>query len=396
MKLSNTTWIALLCCLLALPGFGQNRKELEDKRKQLIQDIKKTSGKLEATQKSKAATFERFATLQKQIGKRQQLIRTLRDEIAYTEESIARTNEVIESLTNDIARLKADYASMLRTAYRHRTGNTLVMFLFASDNFNQAFQRWQYIRQYHRYREKQAKLIQETQQMLSDKATQLETRKKEKENLLVSQQSQTLLLDRELHDKDKMLKTLNKDESRLAAELNRQQKAHNRLNESIEAIIREEMARKRKAARTTEALSAGAPEAEDPVSGEFVQRKGRLPWPIKGAVVRSFGVQAHPTLKGIEITNNGIDIKAGGSSEVQAVYAGKVAGTQFIPGYQNLVILQHGNYYTVYSNLEDVFVRRGETVDAAQRIGSLGSKKELHFELWKEKQHLNPVHWLSK
>ncbi|MBK8705492.1 MAG: M23 family metallopeptidase [Saprospiraceae bacterium] len=112
--------------------------------------------------------------------------------------------------------------------------------------------------------------------------------------------------------------------------------------------------------------------------------------------MRSFGVQAHPTLKGIEITNNGIDIKAGGSSEVQAVYAGKVAGTQFIPGYQNLVILQHGNYYTVYSNLEDVFVRRGETVDAAQRIGSLGSKKELHFELWKEKQHLNPVHWLSK
>ncbi len=397
MKPSSIAWIIFLCLLSTYSSFGQSRKELEDKRKQLIQDIKKTSGKLEATQKNKAATFEQFATLQKQIGKRQQLIRTLRDEIAYTEESIERTHEVIEALTNDIAQLKADYASMLRVAYRHRTGNSLLMFLFASDNFNQAFQRWQYIRQYHRYREKQAKLIAETQKMLSDKAALLENRKKEKENLLVSQQSQTLLLDRELQDKNRLLKNLDKDESRLAAELNRQQQAHNRLNESIENIIRDEMARKRKAARSAEAIGGNSSTAaNDPVTGDFEQRKGRLPWPVRGNVVRSFGVQAHPTLKGIEIANNGIDIKSEGSADVLAVSAGVVVGVDFIPGYQNLVILRHGNYYTAYSNLEDVFVSRDEKVEAAQRIGRLGRKKELHFELLKDKKHFNPLLWLSK
>lgn len=400
MKCSQIVLFLLFLTVLT-PLCGQNRKELENKRKKLIEDIQQTTNKLQETQKSKAAAFDRYLTLQRQIGKRQQLIETLQEEIAVTDESINRTNEVVDALAQDIERLRSDYATMLRAAYRQRANQSQLIFLFSANSINQVFRRWQYLRQYNRYRQKQAKLILETQTTLKAKAEQLTLRQQEKKVLLSSEKSQQLLLDRELDDKNKLVRSLKRNESRLSAELERQQRAHQKLNGAIESIIREEMARKRKATRSAEKAetpaSANAKIETDPTSISFQQNKGRLPWPVQGEVVRNFGVQAHPTLKGIEITNNGIDIQSAGQAEVQAIFEGKVAGTQFIPGYQNLVILQHGNYYTVYSNLEEVYVRRGEQVALGQTIGQLSkSKNELHFELWRDKQHQNPLSWLLK
>lgn len=404
MKCSKIALFLLFFLALASSLTAQSRKDLESKRKKLIQDIQETTNRLQETQKSKAAAFDRYLTLQRQIGKRKQLIETLQEEIAFTDESINRTNEVVDALSRDIERLRSDYALMIRSAYRQRANKSQLIFLFSAQSINQLFRRWQYLRQYNRYRQKQAELILETQKTLRAKAQQLTERQKEKKLLLTSEESQQLLLDKELDDKNKLVRKLKKNESRLSAELEKQQRDHQKLNGAIEAIIREEMARKRKAARSTEKTEPQSNNAAasnkidtDPVSISFQQNKGRLPWPVRGEVVRSFGVQAHPTLKGIEITNNGIDIRTNGQAEVQAVFEGKVVGTQFIPGYQNLVILQHGNYYTVYSNLEEVHVRRGEQVSSGQTIGQLSSSKnELHFELWRDKQHQNPQPWLLK
>ena len=403
MKCSQFAVFLMLIMAMASPLAGQNRKDLENKRKKLIQDIQETTNRLQETQKSKAAAFDRYLTLQRQIGKRRQLIETLQEEIAFTDESITRTNEVVDALSRDIERLRSDYALMVRSAYRQRTSKSQLIFLFSAQSINQLFKRWQYLRQYNRYRQKQAELILQTQKTLIAKAQQLTERQQEKKLLLTSEESQQLLLDKELQDKNKLVKSLKRNESRLSAALERQQRDHQKLNGAIEAIIREEMARKRKAARSaekTEANNTAAASSKidtDPASISFQQNKGRLPWPVRGEVVRTFGVQAHPTLKGIEITNNGIDIQTSGQADVQAVFEGKVAGTQFIPGYQNLVIIQHGNYYTVYSNLEEVHVRRGEQVSSGQTIGQLSSSKnELHFELWRDKQHQNPLPWLLK
>lgn len=403
MKCSQFAVFLMLIMAMASPLAGQNRKDLENKRKKLIQDIQETTNRLQETQKSKAAAFDRYLTLQRQIGKRRQLIETLQEEIAFTDESITRTNEVVDALSRDIERLRSDYALMVRSAYRQRTSKSQLIFLFSAQSINQLFKRWQYLRQYNRYRQKQAELILQTQKTLIAKAQQLTERQQEKKLLLTSEESQQLLLDKELQDKNKLVKSLKRNESRLSAALERQQRDHQKLNGAIEAIIREEMARKRKAARSaekTEANNTAAASSKidtDPASISFQQNKGRLPWPVRGEVVRTFGIQAHPTLKGIEITNNGIDIQTSGQADVQAVFEGKVAGTQFIPGYQNLVIIQHGNYYTVYSNLEEVHVRRGEQVSSGQTIGQLSSSKnELHFELWRDKQHQNPLPWLLK
>ena len=390
--------VLLVLFLIPVLLIGQNRKELEEKRKQLVKEIEQTTSMLHETQKNKAVMMDRFFALQSQIQKRQQLIATLQKELDYSNASIVRGKEVIDALNEDVERLKAEYAAMMRTAYRMKVNNSSLLFLFSADNINDFFQRWQYIRQHNKYRTKQARLIAETQKMLTDKAEDLEKTKAEKEKLLASTRRQKGLLNKELADKNNMLQSLKTDESKLIAELGEQQEAHSKLNEAIEEVIRNEMAKRKKEARSADALTASTPTESNSSEavGDFQSNKGDLPWPVsKGTITRRFGTQPHPTLKTIEIANNGIDIHTNNKAEVFAVFRGIVAGTQFIPGYQNIIILQHGKYYTVYSNLEELYVKRGEQVRSKQAIGRLsGNKPEVHFEIWREKQRLNPVNWI--
>ncbi|MBK7871024.1 MAG: peptidoglycan DD-metalloendopeptidase family protein [Saprospiraceae bacterium] len=380
---------------------GQNRKELEEKRKQLQAEINQTSGLLEKTQKDKAAALDRYFALQNQIQKRRQLIQTLQSEIVSADTAILRANQIRITLDDDLNRLRQEYASTMRYTMRHRISGSFALFLFSARDLNDAFQRWQYIRQYYSYRQRQAQRILDTQQTLTQKTVLLEQEKTEKARLLTAQQQQQSTLNTEMSDKDRLVKTLKEDESKLVTELNRQQKSHDQLNKTIENIIRTEIAKKKKESRKPEALTAAKGEEDEAlsgVSGEFVQRKGKLPWPVaKGYITRQFGTQPHPTLQGIKISNNGIDIRTDKGSEVQSIFEGSVVGTQFVPGYQNTVIVQHGIYYTVYSNLEEVFVKRGDTITARQIIGKVSSDKpEVHFEVWHEKERLNPVLWVSQ
>ncbi len=394
-------WLAL-ALLFVSPLIAQNRKELENKRQSLIRDIRQTEGQLKETKKNKAATLDQYLALQSQIRKRQQLINTLHEEIDYANESINRSREVLHALSLDVERLKSEYARIVRAAYRHKLNNSFFLFLFSADSFNDAFRRWQYIRQFGRFRKKQARLILDTQETLSRKTLQLEERKKEKEALLSSQEQQKQLLKRELDDKNRILKVLDTSESRLAADLERQQKAHDALNNVIESVIREEMARRRQEARSGEEQPAGkalaVSEESAPLSGEFRKNRGRLPWPVReGVITRQFGKQQHPHVQNVQIVNNGIDIRTAQRAQVFSVFEGKVTGTQFIPGFKNTVIIQHGNYYTVYSNLDETFVERGDPIGRQQAIGKLGADKpEVHFEIWLEKKHLNPVEWVAK
>jgi septal ring factor EnvC (AmiA/AmiB activator) len=225
-------------------------------------------------------------------------------------------------------------------------------------------------------------------------------------------------LSTELTDKDRMLKTLARDEDRLRQDLQKKEAAHEALNSAIENVIQEEVRKKVEAARkpkpakpaagkpaespaaTTAAPADAVP--EDATSLDFRRNRGRLPWPVEnGFVARPYGRQKHPTIRTIEITNNGIDIRTDDGSAVRAVYEGVVAGVQFIPGHDYTVILQHGNYYTVYSNLSETALTKGQTVKARQAIGRVSTNaitgsSELHFELWHQKERLNPSLWIRK
>ncbi len=391
----------LACCLLfalILPAsWGQSRKELEDKRKNLLQNIQQTNTQLKKTQKEEKATLQVFLTLQRQIQNRQQLVQNLEKEINYAEQSISRTQMVLESLEDDTRQLKEEYSRMLRMALRHKLNQTALLFLFSARDFNEAFRRWQYLRQYDKYRNKQARLIRETQRTLEDKTRLLSERKLEKEMMLASMQQQQTHLKKELNEKNSLLNTLKASERKLAAELSKQQEAHQKLNNAIETVIRQEMLAIRKKSRTPEAIADNKPESETPSSSFFRQKKGALPSPLQGGViVREFGTHQHPKYKEVKTQSNGIDIRAEQSFSVRCIFEGRVAGIQYIPGYQNTVILQHGAYYSVYSNLNEIFVKRGDSVTAGQEIGRVSREKpELHFELWREKNRLDPQDWLS-
>lgn len=395
---------ALLFLCTALQSLSaQNRKELEEKRKQLLEEISQTSTQLEKTKKDKARALDRYFALQNQIQKRQRLIKNLRYEIQSADLNIEKSRQIQQTLQNDLGRLRVEYASTMRNAMRHQLNNSMALFLFSARSFNEAFQRWQYIRQYYRYRRRQMDEIKFTQIELTQKTAELEKEKSEKGKLLDASQQQQATLNVELADKDRLVKSLKLDERKLLSELTRQQKSHDELNRAIENVIRAEIAKKKKDLRKPEALTATKEKVaevsveEAGLSQEFKQRKGQLPYPVTdGYITRPFGTQPHPTLKGVKINNNGVDIRTDKALDINAVYGGTIVGLQFVPGYQNTIIVQHGAYYTVYSNVEEVLVKRGDKVAPKQIIGRLSKDKpEVHFEVWREKERMNPVEWIS-
>jgi septal ring factor EnvC (AmiA/AmiB activator) len=402
-------WLIAGCLLLVIgAAFGQNsRMELEEKRKQLLREIEQTTRLLKQTKESRQATYSTYVTLQRQINRRLQLIETLQKEVLLILETVERTTGAVQALKDDVDRLKTEYAVMVRHAYRQKLIHNDWLFVLSATSFNDAFRRWQYLRQYDRYRQKQARLIIDTQETLLAKIGILEKRKIEKEKLLSAEERQSEMLGLEISAKNRILEELKSDENRLARQLQAKEKAAQKMTAAIEKIIKEEMEKARleeekATANVNVSPSTSSSESSSNLSAGFRQSKGVLPWPVQQGVITSyFGRQQHPTIKSVEIVNNGIDIRTDHGSQVQAVYEGTVVGTQFIPGFDYMVILQHGEYYTVYSNLQEVKVRKGDKVRIRQSVGVVSTDRktntaEVHFELWREKTRLDPTDWVKR
>jgi septal ring factor EnvC (AmiA/AmiB activator) len=414
--------LVLLCFVgVAFSAYGQNRKNLETKRKQLLVGIDKADRLLRATTRSKEANLSRLMTLQNQIKKREELVSTLREELAFVDSNIISTNRVVNALQFDLKNLEKEYGEIARQAYRQKmTGNKL-FFVFSAEGVNQAFRRWQYLRQYEDFREKQADLMLSTKETLRLKIDQLEKQRAEKRELISVTEQQRNLLQKEKSDKNEIVQALQKDETKLKSELAEKRRSHEKLNTAIEDVIQKEILASRKKERTKESLNnvnterrtnerpstvkterelREAKKAPEVLSRNFRNNKGRLAWPVnKGVITGRYGKQPHPTLKRIEITNNGVDIQTKAGENVYAVFEGEVAGVQYIPGNHYMVIIKHGTYYTVYSNLETVEIAKGERIGTKAVIGQLHineetNTSEVHFEVWKNKTRMNPVRWI--
>ena len=394
-------WILLLS--FSLSAFAQNRKELQANRKQLIKEIKLTSKLLQQTSNNKNAALAEYTTLQKQIKARKKLVETLKLELDQADIRMTRSSDVIESMERDIKILKEEYDKMIRNAFRQKLSNNSLWFLFSADSFNQAVQRWRYIKQYEHYRKRQADLILKTQYTLTAKVKHLEESKREKNALLITEQEQQKKLSKELERRNKIFRSLRRDEKRLKSELKKQRIAHEKMNQAIEGVIQNEMLTRRKKSRDETALhSTNDINNSKILTGSFSKNRGRLPWPVKdGVITKWFGKQNHPTLPRVMITNNGIDIRSTKNARVNCVFDGVVASKQFVPGYNNMLIIRHGNYYTVYSNLDVIFVKKGDQLTAGQQIGLATTDQhsnlsEVHFEVWHDKVRLNPSDWIKQ
>lgn len=404
----NALLLFSMLLFFAVDGFSQNKRELEQRKQKLQKEIDETNKQLKATEKSKNLTASQVAALKKKISLRQELIGTISKELDGLSNEITATSTEIGSLENKMKQLKNEYANMIRFAQRNKESYQRMMFVFASEDFNQAYKRLKYFQQYSEHRKRQAGLIDSTQRQLGVKKQELENQKNQKAMLREAEVHQKQVLEQDKKEQDKLLSKLQDREKKLKQQLAEKQKAKKKLDRAIDDLIKKEIAAAKKKATasgkknvTSENVFSLTPEAQK-LSAGFANNKGKLPWPVeKGKISSSFGEHPHPELKGIVVKNNGVDIRSTPNSAAKSVFEGEVTGVINIPGSNSAVIIRHGEYLSVYSNLEAVNVKKGDKISTSQRIGKIYTDteegvSELHLEIWKGTVKLDPAAWLIR
>ncbi len=377
------------------------RKKLEKTKQRIEQEIAYTSKLLKETKKSKAASLNQLIILNNQVEKREELLKIIKNEVAYINTQIKVKSQKTNELENEIKKIKEEYAKLIYFAYKNREAYNRIMFIFSASDFNQAYKRMKYLQQYNEYRKKQAELLKQKQLELSERLEALRIQKKTKNDLLakIKRENKTLLEEKEA--KNEAIEDLKSKEMEIVASLKEKEAEARKLKRAIEKLIEAEMRKKSGSKKTAGAKFKLTPE-EAELSKTFSRNRGKLPWPSeKGILTSTYGVHAHPVLPGIKTKNNGINIATNEGAKARVLFDGTVKSILTLARNNNAIIVMHGEYYTVYTNISNVFVKKGQKVTTKQEIGTVytdseDSKTELHLEIWKGNKTLNPINWLVR
>jgi murein hydrolase activator len=378
------------------PASAQSRKELEKKRDQLDKQIKATTALIAAGENEQKATQRQLELLQAQIQQRQELINTMNSEVFRVDKEIAETEDLVVSMEKDLGKLKEEYARMVQYAYMNRSSYDRLSYIFAAQSFAQAFKRSRYLDQLAEQRRQQASLIAATQESLGKKAQDLKGRRNEKVSLLSEQLTEKKKLTTDKGSHEKTLTSLQKEENQLRETMRKQRNKRESLAAEIRKAIEAEVRKSAKPAKSGGGTRASkgsskmelelTPEAKL-LGSDFEKNKGKLPWPVsKGTITEGFGEHPHPVLKNVKTNNNGIDISCEKGASVRAIFRGDVSSVIVIPGAGKAVIVSHGVYRTVYSNLRDASVGKGDKVETKQTVGTVMTDDDgstAHIEIWK-------------
>jgi len=388
--LSHRNVLLLLFLLPVIVLVGQDKKKLEKKRADLNKKIEQTNQLIQKTKAEQSNTQTHLTAISGQIRLREELIGTISTEIGSLDHSIHQRNKRIEEKKTQLIR----YAQHNQNAYNR------LMFVFASQDFHQAFKRVKYLQQLTVSRRHQAERIEHIKQTLGTEIRNLSDQKLEKTVLLSTKEQEKQALSKDKEAEQKTLASLKQQESTLRAQLAKQQSERKRIDAEIERLIVSEIKKTKASNKGTFKL---APEAKN-LSDNFAANKGRLSWPVdRGFISGRFGKQAHPILKNIIIDNNGIDITTDREATVKAIFKGTVSSILVIPGAGKVVVLDHGAYRSIYTQLKEVFVIKGQKVETKTRLGiclpgESDARSEAHLEIWKIGQNgtqkMNPAQWI--
>lgn len=372
---------------------AQSRKALENKKQSVLKQIQVTNSLLEETEQNKKQGYNRLLIIKRRVALRKELISTLRDELNSIDQEIDQKEEIIRKLELELAKLKKEYAKLIYFAYKNRKNYDKLMFILSADDFNQAYRRLKYLQQYNEYRRDQAQKIVNTQKSLTYELAELKEVKSKKRQMLQRKQKEQDYLQDEQQKEIAAIDDLKNKEAQLKADLRRANNIKASLEKEIKALI----------AKEAEANSfyKNLSNEEVVLSDAFLNARGKLPWPVaEGVIIESFGEHAHPVLKGVKVINEGIDIKVSRNFQVRAIFSGQVKKIFSIPGANTSIILRHGHYLTVYSNLSDVHVKVGDFVKSGTYIGDVFTMRNheknaiLHLRIYEENKTLNPEQWL--
>jgi septal ring factor EnvC (AmiA/AmiB activator) len=385
--------VFLIAMLLCLPAFGESVKELQKKQKKLQQEIEQTNKMLKQTKKDETATLNKLNLIGQNIKNQKQLIRTLDNEITALNREMNVLSTKRDSLQVVLEGYKNDYARMVRQSHYARMQQSPLLFLLSSDSFQQLARRARYLQEFAHFRQQQVRRIENTQAEIDIQNELLQANKADKQTALSSRKREQENLKRDERKQQNMLNQLKSKEKDLSKQLKQKQKKVDELNRKIDDMVRKQTEKASKTSLTKE---------QQLIAGGFEANKGRLPWPVeKGMISGHFGKQQHPVYSQVVTDNKGIYLQTVANAKARAVYKGEVTSCFMVAG-TYAVIIQHGNYRTVYSNLSKLSVKQGDKVETKQAIGTIftdaeqDQKTELYFQIYKDRNILNPEVWIAK
>jgi len=416
-------WLVIfICSAMFVLGQSSNRiKQLEQQRKEAQADIEHTNKLLNETASTAQNSLNRLNLLTQQLSNRKRVIDLLNQEVTSIDRQLVSMQNEINRLERELKEKKDSYAKSVRTLGMKRTSQDKLLFILSADGFMQSMRRMRYIREFAAWQKKQAYEIIEKQKEIEAKKQELENTKAEKQSLLKTREEERKKLQEEEAGQKAEVQSLNRRRQQLQADLRKKRQQAAALDREIERQIAAEIARAAEAARIAAARENASTkpadarvanekggyamtEAERKLSGSFEENRGKLPTPLttRYTIVAGFGEQQHQQLRYVRTSNSGIDLQTSPGAEARAVFNGEVTRVFVVPGYNNSVIIRHGNYLTVYSNLSEVYVKQGDKVSTSQRIGKVysdakdGNSTVLHFQLWRERTKLNPAPWITR
>jgi len=375
-------------------SFSQHsRNSLEKERDINLLKIEEAEKIIVETEKSKKITVGKLNVINKQIKNRQDLILNLKKDVRVQKTEIVTLRSLIFSLQSDFKILNDEYAEMIYHSYKSRSSLDKLSFIFSSENYNQMFRRFNYIFQYSKFRKNQINEIEKVSAELSNQENRLIEVNKKQNFLLQEEVSENNKLQKLKGRQKKIISDLNKKQRNLRKEINDRKIALEKLDKLIRDIIR----------REKESLLLKGDDNIDllKLTEGFESNIGKLPWPVKsGFISNKFGEHPHPVIKSVKVKNDGIDIQTRKSSQVFSVFSGKVSTVAFIPGMYNVIIINHGDYYTLYAKLKNLNVVKGDIIKEGQVLAELVTNNDgitqLQFQIWKNNIKLNPEKWIIK
>ena len=377
----------------------QEKDALTAEKEKIEAQLATTSRLIGEAKKNRNAANSQVTLIDRQIELRERLIRHHQSTIRMLERSVVNADTEIRSLEGHIVVLKEEYAMMIQQAYRMQLANNPLMFVFAAEDFSQAAHRFRMLQSYAEVRKRQAIEISDAQTTLSTSKEILSAEKKSVIHALEEQESERDALSSDRTERAQLVAEIKGEEKRLRKTLKAQEKEHKRLSNEIKRIIEAELEAERASAAGEYALTP----AGKIISEEFENNKTNLPWPVaRGVVTKNFGRHKHPTIAGITVESNGIDITTEQGANVFSIFGGTVSSVFSFPGAGETVIITHGGYRTVYSNLEALEIAKGDVIDRATRLGKAWTSPKgtsVHFEIWKvagsERSPKDPKSWLQ-
>ena len=394
--------LLLIVLVFPLLGLAQKKSDLLKKQeKALIKKIENTKLLINQTRATEKLTLSELTIINKQIKYRERLIRNYNFQLKKMDESINKINRQINALSNTEKILKQEYKNMLVYAFKNRDPNYKFLYIISAPTFTEAFHRMKYIQHYSDYRIKQVDRINSIEVELLIKQELLKNEMKNKKELIKFKRLEKNSYQSDKNIQIQSLNVLKENETILAKELENSNKKRREISKAVKDAILKEIKATEKTKTTEFSLTPKGIE----MSKNFINNKGRLYWPVeKGEITSTYGKHQHHLVNTALIDNNGVDITTSKNALVRSVFEGKVTSVLIIPGAGKVVMISHGEYRTVYANLQEVFVKKGEIVTVKENIGKLLAKSngvsESHFEIWKISSNgmntVNPSLWLSK